>query len=49
MNPNVPPSQPPLDDRIVPWLQLQNELAELHARLEYFRLMLKLSARRTAG
>ncbi len=49
MDSNTPPSEPPLDDRIVPWLQLQTELAELHARLEYFRLMLKLSARRNAG
>ncbi len=48
MEPNTP-ANPPLDDRIVPWLQLQDELAELHARLEYFRLMLKLSARRTTG
>lgn len=49
MESNTPPSTPPMDDRLVPWLQLQKELSELHARLEYFRLMLKLSARRTTG
>lgn len=43
------PSDNPLDPRLTTWSELQQELAELHARLEYFRLLLNLSARRAAG
>ncbi len=49
MESNNPSTNPPPKDPIVPWMELQHELSELHARLEYFRLMLKLAARRTAG
>jgi hypothetical protein len=46
----LPPVRDPLSDsRLTTWSELQHELAELHARLEYFRLLLNLSARRAQG
>jgi hypothetical protein len=48
VNPSTPPSpQPqPLSDaafaNLLAWHELQREMEELHARLQYLRLMLKL-------
>lgn len=43
------PPDNPLDPRLTTWSELQRELSELHARLEYYRLLLNLSARRLSG
>ena len=42
------PSQPNATDgaQVRAWLRLQREMAELHARLEYLKLMLTLGVRR---
>lgn len=34
------------DEQIRAWLRLKNEMSELHARLEYLKLMLTLGVRR---
>jgi hypothetical protein len=48
--PSVPPQITGADDaRVRAWLRLRSELAELNARLEYLRLMLKLGVRRIDG
>jgi hypothetical protein len=53
MNPmNMPPQKPPApgqapdpsDAQMLAWLRLRQELIELHARLEYVKLMLKIGA-----
>ncbi len=51
MNDAVPPSPAPpsrQEDmvRICQWLALKHEMAELHARLEYLKLMLTLETKR---
>ena len=56
MNPSHPPSSAsfpggaprlPADDlQIRNWLRLRRELSELHARLEYLKLMLQLGVSR---
>jgi hypothetical protein len=33
------------DARVLAWIELKQELEQLHARLEYLRLMLKLGVR----
>jgi len=41
------PSQPPTevnDEQVLAWIRLREEMSELHARLEYIKLMLKLGA-----
>ena len=43
--PALPPGSPADDARMRAWLTLRNELAEMHARLEYLRLMLRLRRR----
>ena len=35
-----------VDAQLGPWLRLRNELAELHARLEYLRLIVALGVRK---
>ena len=45
-SPSLPAPDSLIDSRLTTWSELQHELAELHARLEYFRLLLNLSARR---
>ncbi|MDP9044549.1 MAG: hypothetical protein M3O01_07050 [Pseudomonadota bacterium] len=49
MNPPAPRQQPPLapshavdDEQVRRWLKLRRELTELHARLEYLKLMMNL-------
>lgn len=44
--PPVPPSRHEDTLRIGQWLVLKHEMAELHARLEYLKLMLMLEAKR---
>jgi hypothetical protein len=44
--PPVPPSRQEDTLRIRQWLTLKREMAELHARLEYLKLMLTLEAKR---
>jgi hypothetical protein len=47
---NTPPPKPPAlgqapdpsDAQMLAWLRLRQELIELHARLEYVKLMLKI-------
>jgi len=52
MNTNPPsPSSQPLrasvdDEKIRAWLKLRHEMAQLHARLEYLKLMLTLGVQR---
>lgn len=42
-----PPARTTADDlQVLNWLRLRQELAELHARLEYLKLMLKLGLSR---
>lgn len=40
------PQGHPVDAQLGPWLRLRNELAELHARLEYLRLIVALGVRK---
>ncbi len=44
--PPVPPSRHADALRIRQWLALKREMAELHARLEYLKLMLTLESKR---
>jgi len=49
--PSPRPSSLPLrgaedEERIRAWLKLRHEMAELHARLEYLKLMLTLGVQR---
>ena len=49
--PSPRPSNPPLhgaqdEERVRAWLKLRHEMAELHARLEYLKLMLTLGVQR---
>ncbi|HEY9237218.1 MAG TPA: hypothetical protein VIP10_00145 [Burkholderiaceae bacterium] len=47
MNHPTPSRRESIDDqRINAWLQLRRELAEMQARLEYLKLLLRLRARR---
>jgi hypothetical protein len=47
MNTPMPSRRASADDqRIRSWLVLRNELAEMHARLEYLTLLLRLRAKR---
>jgi len=55
---NTPPPRPPIpsfhpravdDTRIRDWLRLRRELVELHARLEYLRLLVALGVGKTRG
>ena len=49
-----PPNRPDLsnaqqptngnDEQVLAWIRLREEMSELHARLEYIKLMLKLGA-----
>jgi hypothetical protein len=49
---NTPPQKPPApgqapdptDAQMIAWLRLRQEMIEVHARLEYLKLMLKLGA-----
>ena len=38
--PFIPPA--PNDAQMIAWLRLRQEMIELHARLEYIKLMLKI-------
>ena len=45
--PATPTPRTPIDDRQMRrWLKLRRELAELHARLEYLKLMANLGVHR---
>jgi hypothetical protein len=53
LNPmNTPPQKPsapspapdPTDTQMLAWLRLRQEMLEVHARLEYVKLMLKIGA-----
>jgi hypothetical protein len=47
MNTPMPSRRASVDDqRIRAWLELRRELAEMHARLEYLKLLLRLRAKR---
>ena len=52
-NPSSPPEPLPRiaahDSQIRAWLKLRRELLELHARLEYLKLMLSLGVRESRG
>ena len=43
---NLPGPQPTEvnDEQVLAWIRLREEMSELHARLEYIKLMLKLGA-----
>ena len=48
--PHQPSSQPPVtpvdEEQVRRWLKLRRELTELHARLEYLKLMVSLGVTR---
>lgn len=44
--PALPPGHP-LEARLAAWMQLRDQLAELNAKLEYLRLMLRLEQRQS--
>ena len=44
--PALPPGHP-LEARLAAWTQLRDQMAELNARLEYLRLMLRLAQRQS--
>ncbi|MCC7151122.1 MAG: hypothetical protein IT501_03915 [Rubrivivax sp.] len=43
----VPPLPPghPLQQRLAAWVELRDQLADLNAKLEYMRLMMRLAQR----
>ena len=44
--PPAPPQRAAEDAQILAWLRLKRELGELHAKLEYLRLLMSLGVRR---
>lgn len=44
--PALPPGHP-LEARLAAWTQLRDQLAELNAKLEYLRLMMRLEQRQS--